>query len=318
MWLTRVSIRNPYLAAMVMLAITVLGLFAYNRLSVEEFPDIRFPIAVISTVYTGASPTVVESEVTRPIEEVVNTVSGVKHIRSYSFEGSSTVVVEFELSVDPVTALQDVRDKVSSIAGRFRREIDPPTVSQVDPNDNPVMTLAVSSTSADATTLSTLADQLIKKRLQQVIGVGSVNVIGQIKREIRIDIDPERLRTFGLAASDVVDALAGDNKDVPAGRVTERGQDVSVRLDGKLRQVDDFNRVVITSRNGRAITLGEVATVRDGSADYQNLALINGKRALSIELTAARGANVVATADGVNKALTALRPQLPPDRKSVV
>lgn len=312
MWLTRVSIRNPYLAAMVMLAITVLGLFAYNRLSVEEFPDIRFPIAVISTVYTGASPTVVESEVTRPIEEVVNTVSGVKHIRSYSFEGSSTVVVEFELSVDPVTALQDVRDKVSSIAGRFRREIDPPTVSQVDPNDNPVMTLAVSSTSADATTLSTLADQLIKKRLQQVIGVGSVNVIGQIKREIRIDLDPDRLRTFGLAASDVVDALAGDNKDVPAGRVTERGQDVSVRLDGKLRQVDDFNRVIITSRNGRAITLGDVATVRDGSADYQNLALINGKRALSIELTAARGANVVATADGVNKALTALRPQLPP------
>ena len=311
MWLTRVSIRNPYLAAMVMLAITVLGLFALSRLSVEEFPDIRFPIAVVNTTYAGASPAVVESEVSRPLEEAINTLNGVKHIRSYSFEGQSTIVVEFDLTMDPAVATQDTRDKVATVVGRFRREIGTPTVSQISPNDEPMMTLIVSSARAGQRELTTVADQLVTKRLQTVPGVGEVKLVGGVKREVRVEIDPARLRALGVGADEVVSVLSGNNQDFPAGRVRESGRDINVRLDGRLKSVDDFAKLVVSSRNGNAVRLADVADVRDGEAEYSSVALINGRPALSLELTATRGANVVKTAEGVRAALAALGPSLP-------
>ena len=246
MWMTRVSVDNPILATMVMAALAVLGLFSWQRLAVEEFPDVRFPIAVVSTGYPGASPVVVESEVTRPIEEAVNTISGVKHIRSYSFEGHSTVVVEFDLATDPTVAVQDVRDRVATVTGRLRREVDPPTVSRANPNDDPVMTLALASSTLTPVALSTLADQQVKKRLMQVGGVGEVKLVGLSRREVRIDLDPVRLQALGLAASDVVEALNRDNLDTPAGRVRASGQDISLRVDNRLGNISDHSCPVKT------------------------------------------------------------------------
>jgi HAE1 family hydrophobic/amphiphilic exporter-1 len=190
MWLTRVSVRNPYFATVLMLSLLVLGLFAWTRLPVEELPDIRFPVAVVSTHYGGASPEVVESEVTRPLEEAINTINGIKHIRSYSFEGSSTIVVEFALTVDPAVAVQDVRDRVGGVQGRFRREIGTPSVSQFNPNDQPLLSITFSSGQVSQRTLTTWLENTLKKRLQMVSGVGEAKVVGGLKRQIRIDVDP--------------------------------------------------------------------------------------------------------------------------------
>ena len=174
MWLTRVSVQNPYLAAVMMLLLTVLGLFAWKQLPVEEFPDIRFPVAVVSATYPGASPEVIESEVTRPLEEAVNTINGVKHIRSYSSEGVATLVVEFELSTDPAIGLQEVRDKVGAAQGRLRREVSTPTISQMNPNDEPLMSYTFSQQDGSPRELSNWLDNVLTKRLQSVSGVGEV------------------------------------------------------------------------------------------------------------------------------------------------
>ena len=312
MWLTRISVKNPYFAAVLMLLLTVLGLFAWRSLPVEEFPDIRFPVAVVSTVYSGASPEVVETDVTRPIEEAVNTINGVKHIRSYSFEGSSVVVVEFELSTDSALGLQEVRDKVGTVQGRLRREVSTPTISQMNPNDDPLMSYTLSSSVSSQRELTTWADNVLKKRLQTVAGVGEVKLVGGSKREVRIDVDPYKLEALGLSVSEVSDAIAAANRDYPAGQVSTQNNELSVRVAGKIKAVDDFASLVIASRGSSEIRLSDVATVRDTEAEKNSVSLIDGKPGVGLDIRAARGANVVKVAEGVHRIINEYKPQAPP------
>lgn len=195
----------------------------------------------------------VESEVTRPLEEALNTLAGIKHLRSYSFESSSVIVVEFELSVDPATAVQEVRDKVATVTGQFRREISNPTINQVNPSDSPMMTLIVSSDSLPPRELSTWADQVLRKRLQTVSGVGEAKVAGAIKREVRVEIDPIRLQSYGLDIATVNDAIARANRDFPAGRLTGQEPEIALRVDGKLKTVAQFAEIELVWRNGGAV-----------------------------------------------------------------
>ncbi len=311
MWLTRTSIHNPYFATMLMLALVVLGLFSLQRLPVEEFPDIRFPVAVVSTNYSGASPTVVESEVTRPIEEAVNTINGVKNIRSYSFEGASVVVVEFELTVNPVTAVQDTREKVGALVGGFRREIGTPTVSQVNPNDEASMTLLVSSAQADARTLSTWSDQVLRKKLQTVEGIGEVKLIGASKRQINVQLLPDQLDALQVDIQTVVETLRAANRDYPAGRIEADARELAVRVDGKLKTLQEFAALPLTTRNGATIRLEDIAHLVDGEAERDSVALINGQRALSVEIKVARGANLIQTSAGVHAQIAELKAQMP-------
>jgi hydrophobic/amphiphilic exporter-1 (mainly G- bacteria), HAE1 family len=312
MWLTRVSVRNPYFATVLMLTLLVLGLFAWSRLPVEELPDIRFPVAVISTQYSGASPEVVESEVTRPLEEAINTINGVKHIRSYSFEGSSTIVVEFALTVDPNIGVQDVRDRVGGVQGRFRREISTPSVSQFNPNDQPLLSVSFSSSQVSQRTLTTWLENTLKKRLQTVSGVGEAKVVGGVKRQIRIDVDPYRLEASGLSLQEVADAIRAGNRDYPAGAVSTASNELSVRVSGKLKSPDDFASLVTGYRNGSPIRLSDIASVSDAEAEADSLALIDGKPGVGMDIRAARGANVVEVADGVKQVIRQLQGQLPP------
>ncbi|KZE32800.1 efflux RND transporter permease subunit [Crenobacter luteus] len=311
MWLTRISIQNPYFAAVLMLVLLVLGLFSVKRLPLEEFPDIRFPIAVVSVAYPGASPEVVESEVSRPIEESLNTINGIKAIRSYSFEGSSTVVVEFELSTDPTVALQDVRDRISAVQGGFRREIQSPTVSQLNPNDAPLISFALTSPDRDLKDLTSWVDNVLKKRLQTVSGVGEVKRVGGARREIRVDLDPYRLEAVGLSVPDVANAIRTANQDFPTGSVNTAGNELAVRLSGKLKTVDDFARLTLAWRDGAPIRLSDVATVMDAEAEKDSLSLIDGRPSVGLDVRAARGANVVAVADGVKKVMDEMRPLMP-------
>ena len=172
MWFTRISIRNPVFATMMMMALVVLGLFSYSRMRVDQFPDINFPVVVVQTEYPGASPENVESEVSRKVEESVNTISGIKSITSRSYEGLSVVIVEFDLAIDPALAAQDVREKVAVVKVAFRKEIKEPRITRFDPADRPVISLGVSAPTIKLKELTTLTDQLIKKRLENVRGVG--------------------------------------------------------------------------------------------------------------------------------------------------
>ncbi|WP_043619425.1 efflux RND transporter permease subunit [Chromobacterium violaceum] len=311
MWLTRVSVRNPYFAAVLMMTLMVLGLFSWQKLAVEEMPDVRLPMAVVETRYTGASPEVVESEVSKPLEEALNTVNGIKEIRSYSSEGSSFVVAEFELSVDPIVAVQNVRDKVASVQGQFRREIGTPSVSQVDPNDKPMLSLSLTSSQTRPRELSSWAENVLKKRLQMVEGVGDVSLIGAVKREIRIDIDPVRLEGSGLSLADVADAIKAANQDFPAGNVSTAHKEWAIRVSGKLKSADDFAALAVGYRNGTPIRLDDIAAVADTQAEQDSVSLVNGQPALGVDVKAARGANEVAVAAGVKKLLTELKPQMP-------
>lgn len=307
MWLTRLSVNNPYFAAVLVLAAVVLGLFSLNKLPIEAFPDVRFPVAVIQTTYKGASPEMVESDVSKPLEENLNTINGIKKIRSYSFEGSSTIVVEFELSVDISLAIQDVRDKVSMISGGFRREIDTPIVSQVNPSDEPMMSVAISSTEMSPRDLTNWVENTLKKRLQTVIGVGDVEIVGGTSREINIALHPEKLKSLNLSVTEVAEALAIANQDRPAGNVHNAVEERSIRLSGKIKDPLAFADVVIQNRNGHLIRVRDVATVIDGEAEKNSIALLNGKPSLSLDIRANRGANVVQVADGIKKALAQMQ-----------
>jgi HAE1 family hydrophobic/amphiphilic exporter-1 len=315
MWFTRVSINNPVFATMMMVALLVLGLFSSQRLAVEQFPDVAFPVVVVQTDYPGAAPESVEEEVTRPIEEAVNTISGINVLSSRSFEGQSVVIVEFSLSVDPKVAAQDVREKIAALRPSFRDEIKEPKVTRYNPDDQPIISVAVINNGQPLRELTTLADQRIKKRLENVRGVGQATVVGGVKREMRVLLRPADMEALQVGADQVLAALRSENQEVPLGSVSGAGSEQVVQLLGRAGSVDDFRRLIVARRGGRPVTLGDVADVADAQAEENSVALINGKRGLSVDIVKAQGANTIAVADGVREMVAALAKELPPEVK---
>ena len=231
MWMTRVAINNPVFATMVMVALCVLGLFSYQRLGVEQMPDVSPPVVFVSVNYPGASPAAVETEITKPLEDALNGIAGVKMIRSQSYEGRSATTVEFNLDTDLNRATQDVRDKVSTVQAGFPKDAKPPFVARFDgDNAQPTVSLALLGTGRSARELSLIADQTVQKRLTSVEGVARVEAWGLATRQVRIDLDPQRLRGFGLTPADIADALAKANGDQPVGLVSNDTQDAIVRV----------------------------------------------------------------------------------------
>src|SRR5512134_3108473 len=240
MWFTRVSIANPVFATMMMAALLVLGAFSYSRLPVEQFPDVSFPVVVVQTEYPGASPENVEEEVTRRIEESVNTISGIKTLSSRSYEGLSVVIIEFDLSIDPKLAAQDVREKIALIRSSFRDEIKEPRVSRFNPDDFPIVSVAVQSTGKSLRELTTLADQVVKKRLENVSGVGQATLVGGVKREIKVYLNLEALEAQKIGADQVLRAIQSENQELPAGAITGSAQERIVQIQARLKTPQDF------------------------------------------------------------------------------
>src|SRR5215831_11731693 len=234
MWITRTSINQPVFATMMMAALLVLGLFSYNRLRVERMPDIVFPAIFIQVQYPGASPEAVENDVTKPIEEVVNTVNGVKLIRSNSWEGRSETYLELRLDADVNRAVQDVRDKVAQIRPGFPREVKDPLILRGDfDNRQPVVQLAVLSKTRSLRELSTMTDQIIVKRFQNVNGVGQVQVFGGRTRQIVVSLKPAQMVSQSVGIDEVERAIQAANMDIPAGRIEHGATEQLVRLEGK-------------------------------------------------------------------------------------
>ena len=313
MWFTRISIGNPVLATMMMLAFVVLGLFSYNRLAVDQFPDVSFPVVVVQTEYPGASPEIVETDVTRKIEEQVNTVSGINRVSSRSYEGVSVVIVEFDLLTEPARAAQDVREKVALVRAAFKREVKEPIVSRFNPDDQPVISLSVQSPSRDARELTTLADQVVKRRIENARGVGRVTVVGGVRREVQIVLRPAEMEALKVGVDQVLAALRAENQELPAGSIVTREREQSVQIRGRLKSVAEFERIVVARRGGQPVYLGQVARVVDGQEERESLATVDGQRAISLDIVKAQGENTIAVVDNVRRIAEELKKQLPPD-----
>ncbi|MBL7090834.1 efflux RND transporter permease subunit, partial [Acidovorax sp.] len=314
MWFTKVSLKNPVFATMVMLAIVVLGLFSYQRLKVDQFPNIDFPVVVVTVDYPGASPEIVESEVTKKIEEGVNSIAGINALTSRSYEGTAVVIIEFQLHIDGRKAAEDVREKVATVRPLLRTEVKEPRVLRFDPASRAVWSLAVlpdEKSGRSAVELTTWAEQILKKRLENVRGVGAVNLVGATKREINIYLNPQALEAFGVTPDQVANAVRNENQDLPVGAIRSLAQERVVQIDARMDRPEDFSKIIVARKNGAPVRLEQVARVNDGAQEVESLALYNGQRTLLLSVQKSQGENTIEVVDGLNAAVVELRNQLP-------
>ncbi len=314
MWITRVSIANPVFATMVMVALCVLGVFSYARLGVEQMPDITVPGAFVDIRYPGASPEAVEREVTKPLEEALNAIAGVKRITSRSFEGRSQTSVEFTLNADINRGMQELRDRVALVQAQFPRDTKAPTIARFNTdNAQPVVVMALLSPSRSPRELSILAEQIVARRLTRVEGVAQVDLSGLATREVRIDLDPARLRAFAITPAEITAALRDANADQPVGLLSNRTTDAILRVEGRVRDPRRFAETVVARRGALALTLGDLGTLVEREREPDSLARINGQRAVSINVFKQQDANVVATGEAVKATMQEVRKSLASD-----
>lgn len=311
MWFTRISIKYPVFTIMMMLCFLVLGLASWQRMHVEEFPDVDFPFVVVHTTYAGASPEIVESEITEKLEDQINTISGLKSVISISNEGLSMVIAEFNLDVNSSVAAQEVRDKIASVSSQFRDEIDDPIIERYDPSAGAVMSVVFESKQMNMRELSSYVDQQLIPQLRTVSGVGRVNLQGETERQIRIEVDPLRLQSYGIGINQVMQTLQSENVQIPAGTLKQGNKELVVEIQAKVRQPADFNNLIVSNLNGVPIRLGQVAEVADRTAEQESSAYLNGETALSVDILRNSDANVILTIDNLNKRLDEIKTQLP-------
>jgi HAE1 family hydrophobic/amphiphilic exporter-1 len=318
MFLSDLSIKRPVFATMMMAALVVLGVTSYKRLAIDEYPDVTYPTVNVQTAYPGASPLVVEREVSRPIEQALNTVQGVKEVSTDSFEGSSSVRLMFNLGVDIGQAQQDVSAKIDALRRTLPQDLQAPVVRHFDPNDRPIMSLGVTSRERPIRDLSDLAEEVIAPKLETVTGVGAVDVVGSRRRQIRIQLDPEALRSYGVSVPTISTALARENQEVPAGRVRRGDSERLVRITGRVVDPKSFASIVVTQRNGVPVRISDLGTVVDGEEEARSASFVNKVPAVSIDVLKVSGANTVAVSDGVARAIPTIERLLPADVQIVV
>src|SRR5690349_12289307 len=318
MFLSDASIKRPVFATMMMVALVVLGIVSYQRLAIDEYPDITYPVVLAQTSYPGASPEVVEREVSRPIEEALNTVQGLKEVTSTSLEGSSLVRVSLQLDVNVNEALQDVQAKVARLRRQLPREIEDPVILRFDPNDRPIMSIALQSSDRPLRELTDLADQVVSTRLEAISGVGGVNVVGGAARQIKVQLDPAAMRAYNIGPAQVSAALVRENQEVPAGRVRKGDTERLVRVTGRVKEPRAFADVVVEVRNGVPVRIADLGTVVDGTVERRSAAFMTGTPAVSLDILKIAGTNTVEVADAVRKVATEMQDQLPSDVKLLV
>ena len=338
MWFTQISLKNPVLAAMMMLALMVLGVFSLQRLPVDQFPNIDYPYVIVSAQYPGASPAVVESEVTRRFEEAINSVAGIRSLTSRSYEGLAVIVAEFQMEIDGRRAAADVREKVAQVRPFLRDEVKDPLVQRFDPDSQPVWSVAVIASAAPQTAsqagskqqtrvrsaveLTDWADQVLKRRLENVPGVGAVNLAGAARREIHIDLIPAQLEAYGIAPGQVLAAVQGENQDLPLGSVHSSNQELVVQVSGSMPRPEDFGRIIVARRGGLdgtgPVYLNQVAQVKDAAQELESLALYNDQRTVLLSVQKAQDENTIEVVDGLNRVVRAIAPEIQPGLQLIV
>lgn len=317
MWLTRVSINNPVFAAMIMLALMVIGLLATFRMKVEEFPNIEFPFVVVNTVYSGASPEVIETDITKKIEDQVNTIAGVKEVTSVTQQGLSQVIVQFDLNIPSDVAAQNVRDKLALVTPTFRDEVTTPIVAQYNPADAPVVSVTFRSDKMSLRELSTYLDNTVKKQLQTVTGVGRVDILGGRQRQIRVLLNPTQMNAYKVSVNQISNALRSENVELPVGTINNQNQEMVIQVNGLVKTPNEFNQIIVAQNRSSTgaivpVYLSQVAEVIDGQAEAESASLQNGQPAVAMDIIKMSDANVIDVVDKTQQRLAEIQSTLPP------
>lgn len=313
MLISDISIKRPVFATVIMLALLTLGLFSYRRLSIDMWPDVEFPVVTITTVLEGAAPETIEREVSRRIEETVNTIPGVKHVQSISRESVSLVVIEFHLEMKIDDVAQDARTKVNAIRGDLPQDIEEPIIQKMDVTNMPLVSLALRSTRMSPRDLTLMIDKQIKHRLENIPGVGKVGLVGTAKREVGIHIKPDRLTALNMGVDEVIAGIQRENLNIPLGSLRQSASEYPLRITGKAVNVNEFATMVIARRGERPILLGEIADVVDGVEEPKTFAFVDDTPAVAIDIYKQSGANAVEVVDRVRKAVADIGAGLPGD-----
>lgn len=314
MWLADTSIKRPVFATMVIMALVIFGVVSYPDIGVDLFPKVDFPIVNITTILKGASPEIMDVDVTDKIEEAINTINGVKTITSTSTEGQSTVIVEFVLERDIDLAVQDVREKIAAIRSKLPRDIDEPVIEKVDPDATPVMWLGLSGEKS-VRDLSTYADEVLKEQLQKTPGVGAIRMGGLRLRQVRVWLDSDKLSAYGITAHDVLTSVQRENVELPGGRIESYTKEYSVKIKGEFRSPQEFNDLIVGYYKGAPIRLRDIGRAEDGMEEKRSIARFNGIPAVGLGIQKQSGTNTVEVIDRIKKELVNIRKALPPGMK---
>ncbi|MHA6913040.1 efflux RND transporter permease subunit [Ralstonia pseudosolanacearum] len=305
------AIRKPIPSILLFILITVAGLVSFRMLSIQNFPDIDFPAVSVTATLPGATPSQMETEVTRKIEDSIASIGAIKHISSTINDGSSTTMVEFQLEKDVQEAVNDVRDAVSRIRAQLPSDVQEPVISRVTFASLPVLTYAVEATGMDAEDLSWFVDNTVNKRLLSVRGVAKVTRQGGVDREVRVQLDPVRLQALNVTAAEISVQLRGMQQEAPGGRGNIGGQEQAVRTLGTVKSAAELARMDIPLSDGRRIRLSDVADVRDTAAEPRQMALLDGKPVVSFQVFRSRGASEISVAQDVRAAIAGLQAERP-------
>lgn len=317
MFLSDTSVKRPVVATVITLALIFFGILGYQRIGIDLFPKVEFPYVTVTTTLFGAAPEVMDTDVTDPIEEQINTIEGVKHITSSSGYGFSQVVVEFELFRDIDSAVQDVRAKVDLAKRKLPTDIDPPIIDKLDINAIPILWLSMSG-NLSLQELGMLADEVLRPQLESIKGVGTIDLDGYAKREIRIWLDRKKLEAHRLTSGDISKALLAKNIELPGGIIESIDREFTVRSLGELRNIGEFNQLVINYQNGAPVRLKDVGWAEDGTEPVRSIARFNRIPSIGLSIIPRSGANVVEVARGVKSKLAELQKGLPEGVKVVI
>jgi HAE1 family hydrophobic/amphiphilic exporter-1 len=304
--LAEICVRRPVFATMLIMTLMVLGVFSYNRLTVERFPRVEFPTITVTTRLPGAAPQEVETEITDKIEEAVNTISGIDELRSTSSEGVSLVFVTFELERSLDEAAQDVRDKINRALPELPDNIEQPTIEKLDPDASPIMTISIAS-NRSLREMTEYADKTLRRQVESVNGVGQVLIIGGRKRQINVYLDGDKLRAYNLTVAQVEQALKGQNLEVPGGRVEQTDRTLTLRTLGRVQSSAEFNNIVVANRDGYPIKVSDIGHSEDGVEDELTAGRLNDKPALLLQVRRQSGTNVVDVVNAVKERLAELK-----------
>ena len=314
MILADLCVRRPVFATMFVGVLVVLGWFSYMRLGVDLFPKVDVPTVMVTTFLPGAAPEETEARVTKPIEEAVNTVSGIDEMRSSTLEGVSRVTIQFKLERDLDAAVQDVRDKISTVLDQLPDGTKPPLVQKFDLDAVPVVTITVTGYQS-LKELTELARRRLKEPLESVDGVGSIDIVGGREREVHVDVDADKLHATGVTIQQVGAALSRQNVEYPGGRMKQGMSEEMLRTLGRITEVPDFAKVIVSEAEGRPVTVGDVASVEDSVKEPRSLSRWDNKNAVSLIVRKQSGENTIEVVDRVKERYETIKGTLPARRR---
>ena len=312
MSLYETCVRRPVFATMLIMSLVVLGLASYRELGVDLFPKVDLPTVTVTTRLEGASPEEIENQITKRVEEVVNTINGIDELRSITIEGQSQVYATFVLDKDINVAANEVREKVSAIASQFPPGTDSSSIEKFDPDASPVMAIVVSG-KRSAREVTEIADKKIKRQLETVKDVGAISLIGDRKREIQVFVSPDRLAAYNLSIQQIKEAVRRQNIEIPGGRITWQNREQGIRTMGRIEKVNDFNELIVADYKGAPVRLRDVGYVRDGEEEPRTLSRLDDNSAISLLIRKQSGTNTVEVTDRVKEKLEVIKEFLPGD-----